>query len=64
LSGEGEESSKIMILNAIQKHYPELFPKYQKWFPNSFQLPEYYRDVFYEKMEEICTQYDLKNRII
>lgn len=64
LFGEGEGSNKSMMLKAVEKHYPELLPRYQKWFSNDHQLPRYYRDAFYNKMKELCRKYELKDRLI
>lgn len=64
LSGEGEGSNKTMMLRAIRKHYPELAKKYEKWFANDYQMPEFYRNAFYNKMKELCLKYDLKDRLI
>lgn len=62
--GNGKADSKTLMLNAIKKHYPELEARYLKYFSNSHQLPEYYRNAFYLKMKELAKEYDLKDRII
>ncbi|WP_430412427.1 SPL family radical SAM protein [Kordia sp.] len=62
--GNGKSDSKTLILNAIRNHYPELEARYLKYFSNSHQLPEYYRNAFYTKMKELSKTYNLKDRII
>lgn len=62
--GNGKTASKTLVLNAIRKHFPELETRYLKYFSNSHQLPEYYRNAFYLKMKELAKKYDLKDRII
>ncbi len=62
--GSEKTASKTLVLNAIRKHFPELEVRYLKYFSNSHQLPEYYRNAFYLKMKELAKKYDLKDRII
>lgn len=62
--GDGKTASKTLVLNAIRKHFPELEARYLKYFSNSHQLPEYYRNAFYLKMKELAKKYDLKDRIV
>ncbi|MGH1384416.1 radical SAM protein [Kordia sp.] len=62
--GNGKADSKVLMLNAIKKHFPELEARYLKYFSNSHQLPEYYRNAFYLKMKELSKTYNIKDRII
>lgn len=62
--GSGKADSKTLMLNAIKKHFPELEARYLKYFSNSHQLPEFYRNAFYLKMKELSEKYQLKDRII
>ncbi|MBC8757685.1 radical SAM protein [Kordia sp. YSTF-M3] len=62
--GNGKSDSKTLMMNAIRKHFPELEARYLRYFSNSHQLPEFYRNAFYTKMKELAKQYDLKDRII
>jgi DNA repair photolyase len=64
LFGSGRADSKTLMLNAIDKHYPELTEKYQKLFGNSDQLPFHYRNAFNKKMNQLCESYQIKNRLI
>lgn len=52
------------MLNAIKKHYPELEKKYVNYFKNEYQMPTYYKNAFYKKMEELCLEYEFKNNIL
>ncbi|WP_299763852.1 radical SAM protein [uncultured Dokdonia sp.] len=62
--GEGKAASKTLMLQAIQKHYPELFPKYQKYFQYGSEMPAYYKTAFAKKMKELSDQYKLKSSIL
>ncbi|WP_298517477.1 radical SAM protein [uncultured Kordia sp.] len=62
--GNGKADSKTLMLNAIKKHFPELEARYLKYFSNSHQLPEYYRNAFYLKMKKLAETYGIKDRII
>lgn len=64
LFGEGKADSKTLLLNTIQKHYPELEARYLRYFSNSNEMPKFYRDAFYKKMKELAVKYDIKDRII
>ncbi|MGI9552946.1 MAG: SPL family radical SAM protein [Aurantibacter sp.] len=63
LFGNTKADSKVLVLNAIKKHYPELEHKYLKYFKNSSQMPEFYKSAFSKKMIELCNEYGLKNLI-
>lgn len=64
LFGNGKADSKTLVMNVIRKHYPDLEKHYAKYFEHRSQMPRYYQDAFYRKMEELCAQYELKNRIL
>lgn len=64
LFGDGRADSKTLMLKAIQKHYPELIPKYQKFFKDTTNMPEYYRNAFYTKMKSLSKEYGMPDRII
>jgi len=64
LFGNGTSDSKTLVLRAIEKHYPELLPRYEKYFANSYELPAYYRNAFYKKMKELEKEYQLPDRIL
>lgn len=63
LFGDGPSDSKTLVLRAVEKHYPHLLEKYQKFFAYSTQMPSYYQNAFYKKMQEMCAKYGLKDRI-
>ncbi len=64
LFGSGKADSKTLMLNAINKHYPELIKKYEKLFTASTQMPHYYRKAFRKKMNALCEEYGLNNDIL
>jgi len=51
----GKADSKIHVINAIKKHYPE--QKYLNYFKDGSEMPEYYREAFSKKMLQLCQQY-------
>src|SRR6185436_5264209 len=64
LFGNNPHDSKILMFNAIEKHYPHLLEKYQKFFLTSFQMPAYYQKALYKKTKELCEEFGLADRII
>lgn len=64
LFGNGAADSKTLMYEAISKHYPDLISKYEKFFRHSSEMPAYYRDAFYRKMNELCEEYKIRNQII
>ncbi len=64
LFGQGKSDSKTLVFRAVQKHYPELLPKYEKYFANSYEMPKYYCDAFYRKMKELAGEYGLPDRVL
>ena len=64
LFGSGKADSKTLMLNAIKKHYPHLEEKYLRFFKESHEMPKYYLDAFYEKMQELCKEYGLRDKIL
>ncbi len=64
LFGSDQADSRTLMFKAIEKHYPELLPKYHKFFGNSQQMPAYYQQAFYRKTKEMGEQYGIPNRIV
>lgn len=64
LFGHEKAASKTLMLQAIQKHYPELLPKYQKYFQSGSEMPAYYKAAFAKKMKELAVQYEIKSSIL
>ena len=64
LFGNGKADSKTLVLNAINKHYPELKEKYSKFFEHSHEMPSYYKNAFQKKMNELCEEYGLNSNIL
>ncbi len=64
LFGNDTADSKTLVLRAVEKHYPHLLPKYQKWFSHSQGMPDHYRRAFGQKMKELGQKYYLRDRIL
>ncbi len=64
LFGNEKAHSKILMLNVIKKHYPELEEKYNRFFANSIEMPRYYYEAFNKKMIELGAEYGIKLGIL
>lgn len=64
LFGSAKADSKPLMMKAIQKHYPELREKYQKFFDSSNEMPTYYKKAFYKKMKELHAEFQVSNSIL
>ncbi|XOV90958.1 MAG: radical SAM protein [Bacteroidota bacterium] len=63
LFGDGKADSKTLVLRAIQKYFPHLFPSYLRLFQKDF-LPYYYRNKIDKITKSLCQQYDMKDRVV
>jgi DNA repair photolyase len=63
LFGNDTGDSKTLMLRAIEKHYPHLLEKYHSFFDTSNEMPKFYQQAFYKKMDELMKKYELRNRI-
>jgi DNA repair photolyase len=64
LFGNGPSDSKTLVLRAVEKYYPHLLEKYQRFFETGSQMPPYYQKAFYKKTKELSASHGLKNQII
>ncbi|MDY8135626.1 radical SAM protein [Aquimarina sp. 2201CG5-10] len=65
LFGQGSAADgKTLMLKAIKKHYPELESRYIKYFNIGYEMPKYYKEAFYNKMNELCSFYKINNSIL
>ncbi len=64
LFGSESSDSKTLVLRAVEKHYPHLLEKYRQFFRHDTQMPVYYRKAFAKKMETLCREYQLNNRVL
>jgi DNA repair photolyase len=64
LFGSGISDSKTLVMRAVEKQYPHLLEKYQRFFNFSDQMPKFYQDAFYKKTMELCNKYEIPDRII
>jgi len=63
LFGKGQADSKTLYYRFLEKHYPELLPKYKNLYKISFALPEEYQKELERKAIKICKKYGIKHRI-
>lgn len=64
LFGNERGNSKWLMYRAIEKQYPHLLEKYKKFFDHSDYMPAYYNTAFMKKINELCLQYGIRNRIV
>tara|TARA_B100000378_G_scaffold254325_1_gene230752 strand:- start:178 stop:921 length:744 start_codon:yes stop_codon:yes gene_type:complete len=64
LFGEGRSDSKTLVLRTVERYYPHLKDKYQRFFSHSGGMPAYYRKAFEAKTRELGLQYGLSGSII
>lgn len=64
LFGEEPSNSKTLVLNAVEKHYPQYLKKYKSYFDHGTEMPARYRQAFYKKMAELAGSYELRNKIV
>ena len=64
LFGNHPSDSKPLVFRAVEKHYPHLLEKYQRFFAEGSSMPAFYRNAFNNKMKELCEKYELKQRIV
>ncbi len=64
LYGSEKADCKVLVLGAIKKHFPDLLCKYENWFNNSDEMPDFYKEAFYKKMAELSKKYGIPNSIL
>lgn len=65
LFGNDPASSRTLVFRAVERHYPELLPRYHKLFPEGkTELPRYYRDAFHRKMKQLAEEFQIPDRMI
>ena len=64
LFGNENSDSKTLVLRAVEKNYPYLIEKYQRFFANSDSMPKYYQEAFGKKTRELSEKYGIRNSII
>lgn len=64
LFGNGVTDSKTLYYKFLEKHYPELLPKYKKLYRIFFAPPKEYQNKLERKSRILCEKYGIKNRII
>ena len=64
LFGHESSDSRTLVFRAVEKHFPELLPKYQKLLGTNVYMPSYYVKAFVKKMKELAVEYNVPDRII
>lgn len=64
LAGNEPADSKTLYYKFLQRHRPELLPKYQALYGNYSSPSQAYLQQLRIKSDSLCTQYQLRNRII
>ncbi len=63
LFGTNSSDSKPLMLGAIEQHYPDLLPEYQKLFSFGTQVPRWYNNMVMKRAALLQAKYGLKNSI-
>jgi len=64
LFGKGPADCKTLYYNFLEKHYPDLVPKYRNLYRIFFAPSKEYQKELEERAKRICDKYGIKNRII
>jgi DNA repair photolyase len=64
LFGSNPSDSKTLVMRAVEKHYPHLLEKYEKFFATGTSVPVYYSNALHKKTKELSEKYGLKNSIL
>lgn len=65
LFGNNSADSKILVMRAVEKHYPHLLEKYKSFFKgDQTQMPAYYHKALQSKCTELAIRYGVKQSII
>lgn len=63
LFGEGPHDCKTRYYKVLEEHFPELVPKTQAIFGNSFAPSKKYQRELYLKLVKLLDKYEMRNRI-
>jgi len=64
LFGKGPADCKTLYYKFLEKHYPELVPKYKSLYRIFWAPSKEYQKELEEKSKRLCEKYGIKNRII
>jgi len=64
LFGNGPADCKTLYYKFLERHFPELVPKYKSLFKIFFQPTKEYQEKLQERSSKICSKYKIKHRII
>lgn len=63
LFGNTPADSRVLMFNAVKKHYPQLYGKYEKLFGNSDYLPAFYSNALSKKLFDLNRKYGIPAQI-
>jgi len=64
LFGKGPADCKTLYYKFLEKHYPDLVPKYKSLYRIFFAPSKEYQKELEKKSKRLCEKYGIKNRII
>jgi len=64
LFGNKPADCKVLYYKFMEKHYPDLVPKYKSLFRIFFAPSKEYQKELEEKARRLCDKYGIKNRIV
>ncbi len=64
LFGNGPSDCKTLYYKFLEKHYPDLVPKYKDLYKGSWAPSKQYQKQIQEKSKKLCEKYGIKNRIV
>lgn len=64
LFGYDKASSKVLVFNAISKHFPELKDRYEELFAYGFDMTRHEKFLLYEKLKNFNAKFGIPDRII
>ena len=64
LYGDGPQDCRTLYYKFLEQHYPDLIPRYDQLFENSFAPSKKYSFELSKKFSEISTQHGIRNSII
>lgn len=64
LSGTGPTDCKTLYYNVLEKHFPELVPKYKSLFRIFYAPPKEYQNELEKTSKRLCERYAMRYKII
>ncbi len=64
LFGSGPTDSRTLFFKFLQRHYPELLPRYRDLYGTSFQPRKAYLKELERRVKQLCEKYRIKSSIL